>query len=215
MNPIEPPPGGNIGKILSRLFTENWYLKLFYLTKVAYEQDHYIVRLDAITGSVGESVKFSYNNTQIVKANFRTTNFRLIGGYKFVNTISKDQNVQYELIGYAGIRTYFQKVSSDLVGTANNLDINPIRIEPVFGIQNQLTLKRWFFVIQGDYGGYFSEAKNSFQITTFAYFRSSRLTSLKLGWNHLYLDHSGDFQAQDYSINATFSGPSAGIVFHF
>ena len=30
--PIEPPPGGEIGKIFSRLFTENWYFKFFYMT---------------------------------------------------------------------------------------------------------------------------------------------------------------------------------------
>jgi hypothetical protein len=214
-HPIEPPGGGAIGKIISRLFSDNWYLKFFYLTKVAYERDQFLVQLDAVTGAVGESVKFNYTGNEFVKASFRTTNLRLIGGYKIVNTFSKDRKVQYELVGYLGLRAHFQSVSSDLGGGAINLDLRPVRMEPVFGFQNQLTLKRWFFVVQGDYGGYFSEAKNSFQLTSYVYFRTGKLSSLKFGWNHLHLDHSGIFLREEYLIDATFSGPSAGVVFHF
>lgn len=213
-HPIEPPDG-ILGGIFSRLFTDNWYLKFFYLTKVAYEQEKFLVQLDIILGSVGESVKFNYNDNEIVKASFSTINFRLFGGYKIVNTFSANQKFQYELVGYAGVRTYFQKVTSDLGGGLVNLDINPIRYEPVFGIQNQLTLKRWLFIIQGDYGGYFSEHKNSFQLSTNAFYRSGKLISLKFGWNHLFMDHSGDFLRQDYHINVMLSGPTAGVIFHF
>lgn len=70
-------------------------------------------------------------------------------------------------------------------------------------------------MLQGDYGGYFSEAKNSFQLTSFVYFRTGKLPSLKFGWNHLKLDHSGEFLKEDYHIDATFSGPSAGVIHHF
>jgi len=214
-NPIEPPVGGAIGEILSRLFTKEWYLRFFYLTKIAYEKNQFIVQLDAITGSVGESVKFNYNNNQIVQANFRTTNIRLLGGYKIVNTSSKDKKFRYELIGYAGLRAHFQKIYSDLDGIINKLDINPVWFEPIIGLQNQFTWKRWFVVIQGDYGGYFLESKYSFQMSGYIYFRSGKVTSLKLGWNHLALNHSGNFLKEDYSVTATFSGPSAGIAFHF
>ena len=31
-NPLEPPPGGAFGKLLSRVFTDEWYLKFFFLT---------------------------------------------------------------------------------------------------------------------------------------------------------------------------------------
>lgn len=117
-HPIEPPPGGAIGEIISRLFRSNWYLKFFYLTKFAYEGDQFLVQLDALTGSVGESVKFNYTGNEIVKASFRTTNLRLIGGYKLVNTYSKDRKFLYELFGYVGLRAHFQKVSSDLGGGA-------------------------------------------------------------------------------------------------
>ena len=214
-NPIEPPAGGEIGEILSRLFTKDWYLKFFYLTKIAFEENQFIVQLDAITGSVGESVKFNYNDNQIVQANFRTTNLRLLGGYRVVNTSSKDKKFQYELFSYLGVRAHFQKIYSDLDGVINKLDINPVWFEPIIGLQNQLTWKRWYVVIQGDYGGFFVESKNSFQFSGYVYFRSGKVTSLKLGWNHLMLNHSGDFLKQDYRISATFSGPSVGIAFHF
>jgi hypothetical protein len=213
-NPIEPP-GGVIGEILSRLFTDEWYLKFFFLTRVAYEKNQFIAQFDALSGSVGESVKFNYNDQQIVQANYRTTNFRFYGGYKFVNTHSKNEKFQYELFAYVGARTHFQKIYSDLDGVINKLDINPTWVEPIIGLQNQLTWKRWFVVIQGDYGGYFVESKHSFQASGFVYFRTGKLISVKIGWNHLDLNHNGNFLKQDYSINATFSGPFVVMVFQF
>jgi hypothetical protein len=214
-NPIEPPPGGSIGKIFSRLFSTDWKLNFFYLTKIAYEREQFMVQFDAITGAVGETTKFNFNDNQIIKANFRTTNCRLIGGYKIIDTQSEGENFQYELFGYTGIRTHFHKVHSNLNSIINNLDINPIWVEPVLGVMNQFTWKRWFAVVQGDYGGYFLESKYSVQLTAYVYYRTGKATSLKLGWNHLYLDQSGSFLRQDFGINATFSGPCAGIALHF
>jgi hypothetical protein len=214
-NPIEPPSGGAIGEILSRVFTDEWYLKFFYLNKIAYEKNRFLVQFDAIAGAVGESVKFNYNDKQVVQANYRTINLRLLGGYKIVNANSKDKKFRYELFAYVGARAHFQKIYSDLDGVVNKLDINPVWYEPVIGLQNQLAWKRWLVVIQGDYGGYFVESKNSFQGTGYIYFRNGKLTSVKLGWNHLVLNHSGNFLKEDYRVNATFSGPSAGVAFHF
>ena len=214
-NPIEAPPGGSVGKIFSRLFKTDWKLNFFYLTKIAYERDRFMAQFDAITGAVGETTKFKSNDNQIVKANFRTTNCRLIGGYKIINNQSESEKFRYELIGYTGFRAHFHKVYSDLNSIVNALDINPIWFEPVLGIQNQFTWKRWFAVVQGDYGGYFVKAKYSMQFTAYVYYRMGKATSLKFGWNHLYLDQSGRFLRQDYVINATFSGPSAGIALHF
>lgn len=214
-NPIEPPPGGIIGGILSRVFTDEWYLKFFFITRVAYEKDRYMAQFDAISGSVGESVKFNYNNQTVVNANYRTTNFRLFGGYKFVNVHSKNEKFRYELFAYVGARSHFQKIYSDLDGMINKLDINPRWVEPIIGLQNQLTWKRWFVVIQGDYGGYFVESKNSIQASGFVYFRTGKLTSVKFGWNHLALNHSGNFLKENYRVNATFSGPSVAIIFQF
>ena len=214
-NPLEPPPGGVIGKILSRLFTDEWYLKFFFLTRVAYEKNQFMAQFDAISGSVGESVKFNYNNQTIVQANYRTTNIRIYGGYRFLNANTSNQKFQYELFAYLGARTYFQKIYSDLDGLINKLDINPSWVEPIIGLQNQLTWKRWLLVVQGDYGGYFVESKYSFQMSGFIYFRSGKLTSIKLGWNHLALNHSGNFLKEDYRINVTLSGPSVAMVFQF
>ena len=34
-NPIEPPPPFDWGKVFSRVFTSKWYLKFFFITRVA------------------------------------------------------------------------------------------------------------------------------------------------------------------------------------
>lgn len=214
-NPIEPPPGGAIGEILSRLFTKNWYLKFFYLTKLSYENKDFIVQLDGIGGAVGNSVKFKANNNQIVQANFQTINVRLFAGYRFVDVYSKNKKFHYELYAYLGVRAHYQKIYSDMDGVINKLDINPAWYEPIFGLQNQFSWKRWFLVLQADYGGFFVASKYSIQLSTYVYYRTGRLTSIKLGWNHLDLNHRGTFRNEDYKVDVTLSGPAVALVFHF
>jgi len=214
-HPIEPPPGGEFGKIISRLFQESWYLKFFFITRIAYEKNRVMFQLDGISGAVGESVKFKYNNKEIVNLNFQTINVRLFGGYKLYQYDSKNERFRYELFGYIGIRMHFHKVYSDLNGIANKLDISPNWVEPIIGVHNQFTFKRWLLILNGDYGGYFIDNKSSFQMSTYVYCRMGKVTSLKIGWNHLQLNHYGTIRGEDFQIKATFSGPSVGAAFHF
>lgn len=216
-DPVQPiePPDGVIGKIISRIFTDEWYLKFFFLSKAAYENNRFIVQADGLTGSVGESIKFNYNNSEIVKAHYRTTNIRLFGGYKFVNAVSKGEKFRYELFGYFGARMHFNKISAGLDGSTSILDISPSWAEPIIGIQNQFTWKRWYVVAQGDYGGYLINSKYSGQLSGSVYYRFGKRISAKLGWNHLALNHKGSFLKEEYHVKATFSGPSAGVAFNF
>ena len=71
-NPIEPPPPiFDFEKLFSRLFTTNWYLKFFFLTKIAYENNRYLGQFDAFAGGVGESTEFNFNRKEIVQVNFQ------------------------------------------------------------------------------------------------------------------------------------------------
>lgn len=110
---------------------------------------------------------------------------------------------------------HLEEIYSDLNGTINKLDIHPFWFEPIIGVQNQFTFKRWFLVLQADYGGIFIDDRFSVQFTSFVYYRTGKITSLKFGWNHLQLNHSGTFLKEDYNIKTTFSGPTIGIAFHF
>ena len=214
-NPIEPPPPFDWGNFFGRIFSTDWYLKFFFLTKVAYEKNRFLGQFDAIAGSVGESTDFNYNQKTVVQLNFRTINMRLFGGYKILNIYGKKKKFRYELFGYLGVRAHFHRVYSGLDESTNKLDISPSYFEPIIGIQNQFTWKRWFIVIQGDYGGFFINSKYSYQGSTYVYYRSGKITSLKLGWNHLVMNHKGNFNGEDYKVNVNLSGPSAGIAFHF
>lgn len=215
VNPIEPPPPFDFGKFFSRIFSTKWYLKFFFLTKLAYEKNRLIIQLDAIAGAVGESTQFNYNSKQIVQANFRTINVRLFSGYKIINANGRKGKFRYELFGYLGARAHFHKIYSDLDGLVNKLDISPSWYEPIIGLQNQFTWKRWFLVLQGDYGGFFVEKKYSFQMTGYVFYRSGKVTSIKIGWNHLDLNHRGTFLKENFNVKATLSGPSVGIAFQF
>ena len=215
-NPIEPePPGSGIGDIFSRLFTTNWYLKFFYLTKVSYEQNRVKAQFDMFAGAVGNSVVFNYNNTELVQAKFRTVNFRLYAAYKFAEVLGPNEKFRYEVFAYGGIRTHFQRLQSELNGTGLELDINPVWVEPLIGLENQFTWKRWMLTLQGDYGGLFSQGKQSVQLSAYANFRMGGLTSIKLGWNYLYMDQKNEFLQQDYTVKLNLSGPAVALAFHF
>jgi len=215
VTPIEPPPENDFRRIFKRLFSDDWYLKFFFINKVSYESNRFLAQFDALAGSVGESVTFNHNNTALVDASYRTINFRLFAGYKIVSLNSSSHKFRYELFGYLGTRFHLQKVYSELSNEQFTLDISPAWAEPIIGLLNHLTWKRWLILLQGDYGGYFVESKNSFQFTANAYFRCGKTVSVKAGWNHLYLNHHGTFLEADYKAEVTLSGPSVGVAFHF
>jgi len=215
-NPIEPPPPGEgIGGIISRLFTKNWYLKFFYLTRASYEKNKFKAQFDMIAGAVGNSVVFNYNNSELIKASFLTVNLRLYAGYKFAEKVGSNNKFRYEAFVYGGMRTYIQKLNSELSGTSLKLDVSPVWVEPIIGLENQFTWKRWMLILQGDYGSIVSLSRNSVQITTFAHYRVGGLTSLKLGWNHLYIDQTDELLGEEYTVKISLSGPSLGLAFHF
>ena len=108
-----------------------------------------------------------------------------------------------------------RRLQSELNGTGVELDINPIWVEPLIGLENQFTWKRCLLVLQGDYGGLFSQGKQSVQLSAYAYFRMGGLTSLKVGWNHLYMDQKNVLLQQDYTVKLTLSGPVVALAFHF
>lgn len=211
----EDPDDDEDGSILSRLFTTNWYLKFFFLTRIAFEKNKFLAQIDGISGSVGNSVKFNFNNKEIVESAITTTNLRLFAGYQFFKTMSKSRKFRYELFGYFGVRIHFQKIYSSLNRTSNHLDITPTWAEPILGLQNQFTLKRWLFIIQGDYGGFFVHAKYSSMIQAMCYYRMGGLTSIKVGWNHLVLNHESTYFNEELKVRLFLSGPAVGLTFHF
>jgi len=215
-NPVEPgPPSGGIGDIFSRLFTSNWYLKFFYLTRVAYEQNKVKAQFDMMSGAVGNSVVFNYNNQELVKASFLTLNLRLYAGYKFAEISGENHNFRYEAFAYGGLRTYIQRLQSDLNGTSLALNVAPIWVEPIIGLENQFTWKRWMIILQGDYGSISSRNRKSYQFSAFVFYRTGSLTSIKLGWNHLYINRNDKFLSQDIKIKLSLSGPTVAVAFHF
>ena len=214
-NPIEPLPPPGFGDIFKRIFTTDWYLKFFFLTRVSYQKKWFLGQLDGLTGAVGESTEFNYNQKEVVQVNFRTINMRMFGGVKLIEANGRKGHFRYDLFAYIGLRAHFHRINSDLNGVVNRLNINPSWIEPIVGLYNSFAWRRWLITLQGDYGGYFVDGKRSFQINGTVFFRSGRITSLKAGWNHLSISQEGQFLREEYRLRAIFSGPTVGLAFHF
>jgi len=216
VNPIEPP-GSIIGKIFARAFRTNWYLRFFFITRITYEKNKAIFSFDAITANVGNSVKYTLNNSNknIIDAYFRGTYMRIMGGYKPFEVTTPNKRFRYELFVYTGIRIYWYSVETDLNYSGIRVGFSPMKLDPLLGIQNQFTWKRWFISLQADYGGVFITDNSSYQLSFSAHYRLGRLNSLKLGWTHLYVNHEGNFRKERYRIKTTLSGPTIGIAFHF
>lgn len=217
--PIEPPPPGEPpwgdGNILSRLFKSSSYLKFFFMSRVAYEKNRFLLQSDMFSGAVGGKVNFRFNDKTVVQANFSTTLVRFMAGYAILDKESKSEKLRYELYAYGGVRVHFFKVYSDLDRIISKLDIRPVWTEPIVGIQNQLTLKNWFFIVQGDYGGYLVKSKGSVMINLLAYYRLSNLLSVKMGWTDWDIKHKGTFRGENLNVRVHLSGPSMGLNFHF
>lgn len=214
-DPDDDDKGDIIKKVFSRLFDAEWYLKFFYLSRFRYQNKRFLAQLDGFGGGVGSSVKFNYNNKEIVRVAAQNVNVRLYVAYLLYQHTSRKGNFRYKLYGYLGARAHFVKVYSELDGILNVLDISPNWVEPVIGIQNQFIFKRWLLSLQADYGGYLNHNKQSNMIQAFVSYRTGRITSLKLGWNYMDLNHRGEFLGEEVKVDVRLAGPSFGVAFHF
>jgi len=210
--PDPDPPGGNIW---SRLFSSSTNIKFFYVGRAGYSKNRFIAQLDNVGGELGKSVKFRFNDKDVVQANIRVILTRIYAGYAFYMKESRDTRRKLKLFGYVGTRFHFIKVYSDLNKSINKLDINPIVVEPIVGLKMRLALKKWLFTIQSDCGGFYIRENLSFMTNVNAHYRLSNLLSIKVGWMDWIINHQRTFLGKDMRIRIHLSGPVAGLTFHF
>jgi hypothetical protein len=212
-NPIEP--GWNPGDYLSRIFGKDGNLNFFFMNRISYRNQKFYAQFDAFSGGVGESIYFRYNQEEVVQAKFSTYLFRFFAGYLLFDKQSVSEKFNYRLYGYGGIRIHSVNVISDLNFVQQPIQVTPVWIEPLLGIRNELALKRWLFVLQGDVGGFKIDGRISYMINAHGYYRISNLLSIKLGWCDWDMNYKDKHAQRDLKLRMHLSGPSTALTFNF
>lgn len=213
-DPGDPGDENNCG-IFCRVFNSKTYLKFFFMTRVTYNKNNFIAQFDGFSAAFGESIKFNYNNKEIVQVNVRAVLLRIYGGYSIIERTSNSQKFKFNLYGYGGARFHGIQISSDLNEAINKLDISPTWAEPILGLKTRFTMKKWLFTFQGDVGGFYINKKLSYMINALASYRINRWLSVKLGWNVLDIDYKNTIRDKDLKLKIHLEGPSTALVFHF
>lgn len=210
-HPINPPEFGDVFK---RLFKTKGNLNYFFVTSISYTNKKFFSELDLFSGSIREDLRFRYNSKAIVGAKVHTDLSRLILGYRFIDHSLISDKALYHLHGYGGIRLHNFKIQSNLDNLGKTLNIDPIWIEPVIGLKNELILNYWKFLIQADMGSFGINDKFSYQLNLYAFYRISNTISIKGGWNSWYVNYENRFKNDDLVIKTHLAGPVASVVFN-
>lgn len=213
-DPENPDDDDNCG-VFCRLFNTKSYLKFYLMTRFSYDKNRVMVHLDGFSATLGESVKFNYNDKEIVQVNIRTLLSRAYAGYSFYQHTSPSQRFRFNLYGYGGVRLHAIKIDSDLNDAINNLDLSLVWAEPLIGLYTSFTTQKWLFTLQGDIGGLPGEKRVSFMINALGSYRINRLLSVKLGWNTWDIRYKDTYKGEDLKLKVDINGPSAAIAFHF
>jgi hypothetical protein len=211
-HPIEPP---KFGDALKRIFNTKGSLNYFFIGSFSYTNKRFYSELDLFSGTVGEKLKFIYNNNTLVGAKIHTDLFRLNAGYTLLRRPVFSEKADYLLYGYGGIRFHNFKIESNLDNIGKTLKIDPLWIEPIVGLNNVIKIDYWQFVAQADMGSFGIEDKFSYQLNLFAFYRISNLLSVKAGWNSWYSNYHDRFKNEDLVLKIHLAGPVAGLVFNF
>jgi len=218
-HPIEPPPPGEPpdegGGILSRLFSSSKYLKFFYMGKISYKNDKFLGQLDAVSGTIGQSLDFALNNKEVATASYATILTRLVLGYSFYDLENKSKTNRLTIYGYAGMRVHYFELFSKLNLTTRSLDITKFWGEAILGLQSSFALKDWLFWLQADIGSFYTGDNSSYMINIFCHYRISNLLSVKIGWTDWDVSYQGEILKEKLSLNVHLSGPNTGLTFHF
>ena len=211
-NPIEKP---GFGDVFKRLFKTSGSLNYFFVSSVTYTNKKFYSEIDLFSGTVGESLKFRYNNEGLVGAKVHSDLFRLSAGYELYRRSIFSEKASYVLYGYSGIRFHNFKVKSDLNNMDRPLIIDPLWIEPILGFRNEINLKYWQFEFQADMGSFGISDKFSYMFNFHAFYRISNLISFKGGWNSWYSNYKDRLRGESLKLKVHLAGPVAAVVFNF
>jgi len=211
-DPTDPPEGG--GNIFSRLFNSSSFLKFFFMGRVAYSSDKFIIELDSFSGRVGNRVEFALNNKEIATAEFFSLLTRLIAGYSFYEFENKSHSLRLTAYGYTGLRVHYIELTSNLNRTVRSLNLNKSWGEVLFGLKSRLALNDWMFRLQVDIGGFNKNNNFSYMLQAVCAYRLSNLLSIKLGWTDWDVKYRGNVKDEELTLNVHLSGPNAGVTFH-
>lgn len=211
-HPIEPPhPWDNF----KRLFHSDFFLNFVFMSRVSYTGNKFYAQIDGFSGSVGRSTTFRTNNEELVKAKFSTNLYRFYGGYEIVDKWSESGKVNYKLYPYVGIRLNDVNVITDVFEKESIIKLKPFWVEPILGIKNDLNLKRWQFVLNGDMGFFGPNKRLSYMINCTSDFRISNLVSVKAGWTQWYVKLDKNYLGEPLKLKMNLSGPATAVTFHF
>lgn len=208
-NPIEP------GNIFSRLFSTNTELRFFFVGRATFQSKKFIFIAEDMGGSIGKSLQFNYNNTELVQLSINGNIGRIFIGYELLEKRTNNNKMRMQLYGYAGSRLYIFKFHSTLNDPVNNLNLNPIWLDPLIGLQFQLDMKNWQFIISNDLGNFYISDRFSYSTQILVYYRISKLISIRTGWTDLDVRHKSIVLGEELKWTTHLSGPSLGIAFHF
>lgn len=210
--PIEKP---GFGDAFKRLFKTGWNLNYFFQTSVTYTNKRFYSEFDMFSGTVGANLKFRYNNSKLVNANVHSDLFRLCAGYQLYEHSFLKDKARYKLFGYGGVRLHNFKVTSDLDKIGKTIKIDPLWIEPLLGVKNELSFDYWRFVVQADMGSFDINDKFSYMLNFYTFYRISNLLSFKLGWNAWYINYNDRFKDESLKLKVHLAGPVGALVFNF
>lgn len=214
-NPIEPGEGLG-GDFLSRFFDKDDFLKFFYMSKISYRPNRFLFQFDAFGGTAGSSVKFNYNNKEIVSGAYNLFLGHFYAGYSLFQKKDYEKEERTDIYIYTGLRSTISSMKADLNNKEIEFEINPTKLEVLLGINANFIFKKWRLNFKGDIGGFIESSKViSYKIQLLIYYYFGRSTSLRFGWTDLDLKHDGIFQNERLIINTHLSGPNLGIAFDF
>lgn len=211
-DPTDPPSGG--GNIFSRLFNSSSFLKFFFMGRVAYSSDKFIIELDSFSGRVGNRVEFILNNREVTTADFFSSLTRLFAGYLFYEFENRSNSLRLTVYGYIGLRAHYIELTSNLNRTTRNLEVDKLWVEALIGIKSHLTMNDWLFKLQGDIGGFDYANSFSYMLQASCAYRISNLLSINLGWTDWDINYRGDVEDEELTLNVHLSGPNMGLTFH-
>lgn len=185
------------------------------MSKIAYDNKKFHAQMDAFSGTVGGSLFFRYNNTELVRAKFNTNLIRIYGGYQLVDMWSESERANFRIHAYGGIRIHDINVKTEINKINAQIKVTPLWVEPILGVRGELALKKWLFSINGDIGSFSVDNKMSYMLNSFIFYRFSNLLSVRVGWTDWDIKYKDYYFNEELKLKIHLSGPSTALTFHF
>ena len=208
---------GEIKNVLSQYFKTDSKIDYYFVGKFGVRLNKWLLQGDVFGGQFRNTTTFSFEQIPLTDIELFTTMPRLFVGYQVFSHDFDPRPLKKRITiwPYAGCRYYHVNVVNNNNSVIPAFDKIRNWADPLIGFTVDMTLNRFSFLFENDFGGFGLGSDITYWVQMSAAYKVFKFMAFKLGWIYENINYNDTRHEESFRYKMIIHGPLAGIIFNF